>query len=127
MKQLAARGLGLAILAATAAVASAAPAAASGRLQDGRWAVEIEGRGPHLFCYFRVSHVGEVRGGRPVYRGPIQYRLTVSRAGAVSAVGRAGEDHGSVRGRVTRAAAQGEFDVPTRNCRGLWQARRIGA
>ena len=116
---------GVCALAATITLASA-PADASGKLPDGRWFLQIEGQGPHFFCWFNISGVGEVRRGKPVYKGPAKYQFTVSRGGVLSASGRTADDYGSVRGKVTRTEATGVFEVPTRNCRGNWRARRIG-
>ena len=101
--------------------------AGSGRLPDGRWRVQVEGQGPHLFCYFNVVRVGEVRGGRPLLGPELTYRLTVTGDGRLHAAGRHQDDHGVARGRVRRNVAAGSFDVPTRQCRGVWQAERIGA
>ena len=107
----------------------AAPAAADprSRLPDGRWRVQVEGQGPHVFCYFSTTRIGEVRGGKPQIGSRIKYKLTVSRGGHLVASGRTQDDYGAVRGKVARNLASGSFDVPSRNCRGQWQAQRIGA
>jgi len=105
------------------------PAAADPRtrLPDGRWRVQVEGQGPHVFCYFSATRIGEVRGGKPLLGNEIKYKLTVSRGGHLVASGRTQDDYGAVRGKVARNLASGSFDVPSRNCRGQWQAERIGA
>ena len=105
------------------------PAAADPRtrLPDGRWRVQVEGQGPHVFCYFSATRIGEVRGGKPVLGSEIKFKLTVSRGGHLVASGRTQDDYGAVRGKVARDLASGSFDVPSRNCRGQWQAQRIGA
>lgn len=109
--------------------ALAGPAAADprSRLPDGRWRVQVEGQGPHVFCYFSTTRIGEVRGGKPQLGPQIKYKLTVSRGGHLVASGRTQEDYGAVRGRVERNLASGSFDVPSRNCRGQWQAERIAS
>lgn len=110
-------------------LALAGPAAADprSRLPDGRWRVQVEGQGPHLFCYFNTTRIGEVRGGRPLLGPELKFKLTVSRGGHLVASGRTQDDYGAVRGKVARNLASGSFDVPSRNCRGQWQAERIGA
>jgi hypothetical protein len=108
---------------------ASAPAAADPRtrLPDGRWRVQMEGQGPHVFCYFSTTHIGEVRGGKPQLGPQIKYKLTVSRGGHLVASGRTQDDYGAVRGKVARNMASGSFDVPSRNCRGQWQAERIAS
>lgn len=117
------------LAAVSCAFAFAVPAAADprSRLPDGRWRVQVEGQGPHVFCYFSTTRIGEVRGGKPQIGPQIKYKLTVSRGGHLVASGRTQDDYGAVRGRVARNLASGSFDVPSRNCRGQWQAERIGA
>ena len=129
IRRFAAPCLATALIACAAALAMApAPAQAkTGRLPDGRWRVQVEGQGPHLFCYFNVVRVGEVRGGRPLLGPDLKVRLTVTPNGHFHMAGRHEDDHGVARGRVQRNMASGSFDVPTRNCRGVWQAERIGA
>ncbi|MFZ9501830.1 MAG: hypothetical protein ACO27F_09695 [Beijerinckiaceae bacterium] len=121
------RPLAAAALAAAGLLAAAPVAQAkTGRLPDGRWRVQVEGQGPHLFCYFNLVRVGEVRGGKPLLGPELKYKLTVTQGGHFHMAGRHQDDHGVARGRVQRNAAAGSFDVPTRNCRGVWQAQRIG-
>lgn len=117
------------LAAAISAFAFAAPAFAAprSRLPDGRWRVQVEGQGPHVFCYFSTTRIGEVRGGKPQLGPQIKYKLTVSRGGHLVASGRTQDDYGAVRGKVARNLASGSFDVPSRNCRGQWQAERIAS
>jgi hypothetical protein len=121
--------ISLTLAAAITAFAFAAPAAADprSRLPDGRWRVQVEGQGPHVFCYFSTTRIGEVRGGKPQLGPQIKYKLTVSRGGHLVASGRTQDDYGAVRGKVERNLASGSFDVPSRNCRGQWQAERIAS
>ena len=111
------------------ALAFAVPAAADprSRLPDGRWRVQVEGQGPHVFCYVSTTRIGEVRGGKPQLGPQIKYKLTVSRGGHLVASGRTQDDYGAVRGKIARNLASGSFDVPSRNCRGQWQAERIAS
>lgn len=121
--------ISLTLAAAAGAFALAAPAAADPRtrLPDGRWRVQVEGQGPHVFCYFSATRIGEVRGGKPLLGPQLKFKLTVSRGGHLVASGRTQDDYGAVRGRVERNLASGSFDVPSRNCRGQWQAERIAS
>ena len=121
--------ISLTLAAAITAFAFAAPAAADprSRLPDGRWRVQVEGQGPHVFCYFSTTRIGEVRGGKPQLGPQIKYKLTVSRGGHLVASGRTQDDYGAVRGKIARNLASGSFDVPSRNCRGQWQAERIAS
>ena len=75
----------------------------------------------------RIRCYGEVRGGKPQLGPQIKYKLTVSRGGHLVASGRTQDDYGAVRGKIARNLASGSFDVPSRNCRGQWQAERIAS
>ena len=76
------RPLAAAALAAVGLLAAAPAAQAkTGRLPDGRWRVQVEGQGPHLFCYFNLVRVGEVRGGKPLLGPDLKYKLTVTQNG----------------------------------------------
>ena len=119
--------ISLTLAAAITAFAFAAAADPRSRLPDGRWRVQVEGQGPHVFCYFSTTRIGEVRGGKPQLGPQIKYKLTVSRGGHLVASGRTQDDYGAVRGKVERNLASGSFDVPSRNCRGQWQAERIAS
>lgn len=98
---------------------------AIGYLPDGRWHITLYGQGAHLLCYGRYTHVGEVRGGRPVYRGKTKYTYRVMKDGRVTASGSRRNDHASLEGRITATSGKGTFRIPTRNCRGRWEVRKI--
>ena len=103
------------------------PAAASERLPDGRWHITLRGQGPNIFCYGQITHVGEVRGGRPVYSGQAKYRFHLARNGHITASGTRRSDHASLRGQIrNKREGSGTFTVPTRNCSGTWQVTKIG-
>lgn len=116
------------LLASCAVLATAAgPLMASERLPDGRWHITLRGQGPNIFCYGQVSGVGEVRGGRPVYRGEAKYRFHLARNGMITASGSRRNDHASLRGQIRgKRTGSGTFEVPTRNCKGTWQVVKIG-
>lgn len=108
------------------ALLSSFDAQAIGYLPDGRWHITLYGQGTHLLCYGRYTHVGEVRGGRPVYRGKTKYTFRVMKDGRVTASGSRRHDHASLEGRISATSGKGTFRIPTRNCRGRWEVRKIG-
>jgi len=115
------------VCALTAITTMPQPASALGYLPDGRWHITLYGHGTHLLCYGRYTHVGEVRGGRPVYRGKTKYTFRVMKDGRVTASGSRRTDRASLEGRITATSGKGTFRIPTRNCSGRWEVRRIGS
>ncbi len=107
--------------------AEGAPAFASEKLPDGRWHITLRGQGPNILCYGQLSHVGEVRGGRPVYNGQARYRFHLARNGHVTASGTRRNDHASLRGQIrNKRQGSGTFTIPTRNCSGTWHVVKVG-
>ncbi len=105
--------------------ASASPAAASEKLPDGRWHITLRGHGPYWLCYGQITHVGEVRRGRPVYKGQARYTFTLTRSGRLTASGARKADRANLHGRLRGKHGEGTFNIPTRNCRGTWRVVRI--
>ncbi len=104
-----------------------APARATEKLPDGRWHITLRGQGPNLLCYGQITHVGEVRGGRPVYNGQARYSFFLSRNGLITASGTRKADRASLRGQIRNGrTGSGSFHVPTRNCSGTWHVSKIG-
>lgn len=102
-------------------------AEASGKLPDGRWSVKLTGQGPHPLCKGSIGTVGEIRGGRPVYSGQAVYTFSVTPSGVLIASGSRKTDRASAYGLIRGEVARGTFWIPTRNCRGVWEALRVGA
>ena len=115
-----------AALAASMLSASSLPAMALGYLPDGRWRITLRGQGTHLLCYGQLSHVGEVRRGRPVYRGKGKFTFRVGKDGRVTASGHRRKDRASLQGRITATSGRGTFHIPTRSCRGTWEVQKVG-
>ncbi len=106
----------------------ASAAEAEPRLPDGRWKITLMGEGTHLLCYLTLSHVGEVRDGKPVYTGQAVFTYDVTPEGRMTASGSRKKDTASAEGEVnaTRDEAKGTFRIPTRQCKGRWTARKLG-
>lgn len=105
---------------------TALPALALGYLPDGRWRITLRGEGTHLLCYGQLTRIGEVRRGRPVYRGKAKFTYRVQRNGRVLASGHRLTDRASLQGRITATHGRGTFHIPTRSCRGTWEVQKVG-
>lgn len=127
MRSVTLRNLLLPLCAAMSLAGTTIPAMALGYLPDGRWRITLRGLGTNLLCHGQLTRIGEVRGGRPVYRGKAKFTFRVQKNGRVSASGHRIKDRASLQGRITATNGRGTFNIPTRNCRGTWEAQKVGS